>query len=311
LQPLNNQKPIVNDSGSPTSNNIFEPNETASLLASLENTGGEIASSISAVLSTSDATININNPIAIYPDIPAGNYQNCSSCYSLTPQAIRPSTHWDFTVSENILASSCGPYSFDYIYHVGYSFIDVNPSDSFYKCIEALLHNNIVTGCTTNSYCPFNYVSREQLAKFICLSMNLQNPNSCAVSTCNGIFSDVPISNPFCRYIEAVYNANVIGGCHSNPLVYCPSRFVKRQAIAKFVCLAMDKSLPNSCVISSCNAIFKDVPPSNPFCPYIEATYNAGIVNECQTDPLMYCPYDNITREEMAKVLFNAFNPQL
>jgi len=311
LQPLNNMKPSVDDTGSPTANNLFEPNETASLLATLQNTGAGIASSISATLTTTDTTITINQPNASYADINPGSSQTCSTCYSLTPQLNRPSTHWDFTVSENVSASTCGPYSFDYTYHVGESFSDVPPSYVFYKFIETLLHNSVAGGCTSSTYCPLNNVQRQAMAKFICTSMNVESPGSCPTSACSNIFSDVPASNSFCPYIEALYNLGIVGGCQNNPLMYCPNSLTQRQAMAKFICLGMNAAAPGSCPTAACAQIFSDVPSSNSFCSYIEALYNASVISGCQTNPLMYCPNDNVSRAQMAKFLVNAFNLQL
>jgi len=144
------------------------------------------------------------------------------------------------------------------------------------------------------------------MAKYICISMNLSNPNFCSISGCSGIFGDVPNSNPFCSYIEALYNDGVVGGCQSIPMLYCPNSFTQRQQMAKFLCTAMNAINPDSCLISGCLGIFNDVPSSNPFCSYIEALYNNGIVGGCA--PSYYCPSANVSREQMAKFIINAFN---
>ncbi|OGF66578.1 MAG: hypothetical protein A2Y62_01040 [Candidatus Fischerbacteria bacterium RBG_13_37_8] len=62
-------------------------------------------------------------------------------------------------------------------------------------------------------------------------------------------------------------------------------------------------------MIISCTDIFNDVPPANPFCGYIEALYNAGVVNGCA--PNMYCPALYVSREQMAKFIINVYNFEL
>jgi len=170
-----------------------------------------------------------------------------------------------------------------------------------------LLHKGITEGCDINHYCPFDYVLRSQMAKFICAAMNGVANDSCQLSSCEGIFQDVSSSNPFCPYIETLYKDGIISGCQTSPLLFCPSANTNRQAMAKFICTAMNEVNPGTCVISTCNSIFADVPSSNPFCPYIEALYNANIISGCQSSPLLYCPNNNITRAQMSKYLINAF----
>jgi len=92
---------------------------------------------------------------------------------------------------------------------------------------------------------------------------------------------------------------------------YCPDENVQRQAMAKFICSAMQISSTGSYPISACSGIFSDVPSSNPFCSYIEALYNANVITGCQNNPLDYCPNDNVSRQQMAKFIVNAFNLSL
>lgn len=49
--------------------------------------------------------------------------------------------------------------------------------------------------------------------------------------------------------------------------------------------------------------IFGDVPYGNPYKPFIESVYTAGITGGCSTSPLMYCPDTNVTRAQIAVFL--------
>jgi hypothetical protein len=51
---------------------------------------------------------------------------------------------------------------------------------------------------------------------------------------------------------------------------------------------------------------FFDVPPAYWGWKYIETTFAAGITDECSTNPLMYCPTDEVTRAQMAVYLLKA-----
>jgi len=52
-----------------------------------------------------------------------------------------------------------------------------------------------------------------------------------------------------------------------------------------------------------CLSTFADVTCSNPAFSYVEALVKAGITAGCAGNPLMYCPYSNITRAQMAVFL--------
>ena len=303
---LISQKPIVDDSSGSNPNGIIEENENVTLRGSLHNICAGTLTSVTGHIATPDA-ITISTTNALYPDIAPGQTQSCTSCYSLTaPSGNRPASHWDFTVIETPdCDSGCILSSYYFNYHVGNSFSDVPPSSIFYSYIEKIFHSGVTSGCAAHTYCPDKIVNREQMAKFMCTAMDAGNPNSCTLSGCSGIFSDVPSSNMFCSYIEALFNAGVVSGCQSNPLAYCPDNLIQRQAMAKVVCLGMNSAHPGSCVPTSCTGIFNDVTSGNPFCSYIEALYNGGVILGC--GPLTYCPAGNVTRAHMAKFLVNGF----
>ena len=287
-------------------NGVIDAGENVSFATTWKNESVTNANSVTGSIITGDSGIILEGS-ANYGDIPAGAIVSCTStgdCYGILANGMRQETHWDVIVQETL---STGHIQ-DWVLHIGNSFNDVPLSNMFYYYIEALLHSKITAGCTSNEYCPNNTVLRSQMAKFICSSMEKANSNSCSIGTCNQIFADVPSSNPFCSYIEALYNAGVVSGCQSSPLEYCPTNATNRQAMAKFICLGMEQAIPGSCAASICGGIFADVPSSNPFCQYIEALYNAGVVNGCNTSPLMYCPTNNVTRGQMSKFIINAFD---
>ena len=306
LKPYNNEKPVVIDSGSSTINGIIEPDEIIELQGTLENTGSTSATAVTGSLTSADP-ITILTANASYPDIFSLEHETCTACYSISaPLSSRPATHWDFTVTENVSAVNFSPRPFSYSYHVGASFSDVPPSYLFYPFIEKILHAGVTSGCTSTLYCPANKVKRDQMAKFICNSMQASQPGVCSNDGCYGFFNDVPYDNVFCPYIEQLYAFGIISGCQSYPLLFCPELNVQRQSIAKLVCLSMQSIDPGSCVTEDCTGIFTDVPASNPFCSFIEALYNAGIVSGCGANT--YCPASEVTRGQMSKFLVNAFS---
>jgi uncharacterized delta-60 repeat protein len=302
---LLSNKPLIDDSAGSNPNGIIETDEWVNLIGNLTNAGIWTSQNPTGTL-TSDDLIIIPDAYAIYPDIPAGSNASCQDCYIvIAPSSIRPFTHWDIAISETVKCSNCQSATYDFQYHIGNSFVDVSPNQLFYPYIETSLHNGIITGCDTTHYCPSAKIKRQQMAKILCLSMEASVPGSCVSSACSNIFIDVPPSNPFCSFIEALYGYGIISGCQSNPLLYCPVLEVKRDTLAKYICLGMLHSQADSCLISNCTGIFNDVGPQNPFCSYIEALYNMGIISGCAAN--MYCPDAKVARDQLAKIIVNAF----
>jgi hypothetical protein len=53
-------------------------------------------------------------------------------------------------------------------------------------------------------------------------------------------------------------------------------------------------------------ATFTDVPTTNPFFHYVETVYQVGVTGGCQASPLMYCPNNSVTRQQMAVFLMKS-----
>ncbi len=121
-----------------------------------------------------------------------------------------------------------------------------------------------------------------------------------------GIFTDVPASNPFARYIEHLYDHGVTGGCTTSPRRYCPSESVTRGQMAVFLLRAIGHA--SSAHLGPYRGTFDDVPSSNPFARYIEHLYDHGVTGGCSTSPLRYCPNTRVTRAQMAIFIVRAFD---
>jgi hypothetical protein len=73
----------------------------------------------------------------------------------------------------------------------------------------------------------------------------------------------------------------------------------------------------NFCLIASitgsknqpqAQSLFGDVPEGHWAYDYVMAIYDAGITAGCSQSPLMYCPEENVTREQMAVFITRAMN---
>ena len=88
-------------------------------------------------------------------------------------------------------------------------FLDVPPSYWASDMIMALYNSGITGGCSTTRplFCPDDTLTRAQMAVFLETSLG-HLPNNCI-----GRFTDVPVGNPFCGFIERMADDGITGGC--------------------------------------------------------------------------------------------------
>jgi hypothetical protein len=57
-------------------------------------------------------------------------------------------------------------------------------------------------------------------------------------------------------------------------------------------------------------SVFRDVDPTNTYSPHIESLYAHGFVIGCNNDPYEFCPFETLTRAEMAVVIVRAYHDE-
>jgi hypothetical protein len=140
-----------------------------------------------------------------------------------------------------------------------------------------------------------------------------------------GHFEDVPPANPFYSYIECIGSRNLISGytCGTTPDEPCvgpenkpyfrPANNLTRGQAAKIVALAAGYSG------QPITQTFEDVPPEQPFYPWIEAAAQHGIISGYTCggpgEPCVppgnrpyFRPSANVTRGQLSKIVANAAN---
>jgi Tol biopolymer transport system component len=189
--------------------------------------------------------------------------------------------------------------------------------------IEALALRGITGGCRSRwdlrpRYCPDSYLTRAQMAKFLCLAAG-KEPLNREVPT----FADVSKKNAFYGYIERLADATSWGGtppttgCREVEGVkyYCPNGPVTREEMAACLVRAAGKT-----PMPSCSGQFCDVSEGGWACPYIErladsASWPGGVpvtsgcacASGCPPGSRCYCPTSPVTRGQMAVFLVRAF----
>ena len=137
-------------------------------------------------------------------------------------------------------------------------FTDVLPSDIFCKHVHYVATQNVTLGCATGKYCPADNVLRLDMASFIAKAVvapaggpgvpATYGPDpvtglsySCSVGSPNVHFTDVPVTNTFCKHVHYLWARGMITGCSATK--YCPTDPVTRDTMAKFLSAAFKLSL--------------------------------------------------------------------
>jgi hypothetical protein len=112
-------------------------------------------------------------------------------------------------------------------------FLDVPPSNTFYRFIDRLAALQITLGCTADHtlYCPNSPVLREQMAAFMLRGLGEFNPPTPASQR----FTDVPPANVFYNFIDRLAVLQITLGCTQDHMLYCPNDPVTRAQMAAFL----------------------------------------------------------------------------
>jgi len=128
-------------------------------------------------------------------------------------------------------------------------FADVSPTAAFCKHVHYLASQNVTLGCDATHYCPAQSITRDAMASFIAKAVvapgggnavpaSYTDPTtsrsySCISGSANLHFTDVPVSNAFCKHIHFLWARGIVDGCTAT--AYCPGQPVARDAMAKFI----------------------------------------------------------------------------
>jgi cysteine-rich repeat protein len=117
-------------------------------------------------------------------------------------------------------------------------FADVPASSPFCRWIEELARRGVVGGCGGPNYCPTAPAPREAMSVFVLRTLDpTLNPPACGTP----VFTDVPASSPFCRWIEELARRGVVSGCGGGN--YCPTAAVSRDQMGVFLTVTFGLTL--------------------------------------------------------------------
>jgi uncharacterized repeat protein (TIGR03803 family) len=132
----------------------------------------------------------------------------------------------------------------------------------------------------------------------------VDNPDSTRGAILRGFFADfldVPQADIFHGYVEKIFRNGITAGIGGGK--YGRDASASRAQMAVFLLKAMHGRffVPPPAT----GTVFADVSADNPYAPWIERLHAEGISAGCDAGSL-YCPYDPMTREQMAVSLLRA-----
>jgi hypothetical protein len=129
-------------------------------------------------------------------------------------------------------------------------FSDVAPTSASCRHVHYLTAQNVTLGCGPTTYCQTQTITRDAMASFIAKATvapgggnavplsygpdpGTGRSYSCNPGSPNRHFSDVIVSNAFCKHIHFLWAKGIVEGCSATQ--YCPGAPVARDAMAKFI----------------------------------------------------------------------------
>jgi hypothetical protein len=140
------------------------------------------------------------------------------------------------------------------------------------------------------------------MAVFILRSKHGSSYNPPAVGTDTG-FVDVPVSHWAAVWIKQLAAEGITGGCA--PGYYCPEASVTRAQMAVFLLRGEHGSGYGPPAVGGSTG-FTDVPTTYWAAAWIKQLATEGITSGCGVS--LYCPENNVTREQMAVFLSRTFS---
>jgi hypothetical protein len=290
-------------------NGVLEVGESVGVKPSWHNVNGASLDFDGGVLAfggptTTGVSYTLQQAVGHYGTVTDGATAQCSDCYQVevSVTGTRPATHWDATLEERLTPDALGQ-TMPWQLHVGESFTDVTRASSYYRFVETMLHNGVTSGCSASSYCPTSTSSRQQIAIFALVAKegSLYAPPACGPTP---MFTDVPVTSPYCKWVEELVRRGVAGGCGGGN--FCPTAVVTRGQMPIFVLKTLDPTLtPPACTTPK----FADLPASSPYCAWAEELARRAVVSGCGGGN--YCPNSPVTRGQMAVFIGGTFGLSL
>lgn len=171
-------------------------------------------------------------------------------------------------------------------------FKDIPNNYMYYKEIEYLTSNKIITGYSDGTFRPDNKLTRAHAAVIISRALGLNTSN-----VKNPSFKDIPANHTYYKEIAAVAEAGIMSGRGNN--MFDPDATLTRAQMAKIVALAYDLK-------GTSKIVFKDVPKNDWAYEYIQQLAANNITTGYPGN--LFKPNESISRVHFGLFLYRAIH---
>lgn len=183
-----------------------------------------------------------------------------------------------------------------------YPAFDVNPTHPNFRQIQLSLLRSQILPISEINFMPDQKASKTELA----IALNRAKYGNGYVPTSRTVrYTDVPAELWSAPWINQLAIDGVALPCDTNR--YCPDKLVNRAELAIMLGRAKYGPTPPTYTTS----VFSDLPLTNPAGPWAQKLYTENITSGCSTQPLNFCPNNELTRTQLAIFLANAFPPSV
>lgn len=159
--------------------------------------------------------------------------------------------------------------------------------------IELIATAEITVGCTVDGlyYCPSRPITRAELAAFLLRALGIEE-----FVAFRGTFPDVPAGEWYTPYVETIESLGIASGYPDG--TYRPDEIVTRAEMAVFLIAAFKAG-----ILPDPEGLFADVNLTEFYAAEAEELYRDGTTNGCAVNPLEYCPFEPVLRDQMASFI--------
>jgi hypothetical protein len=172
------------------------------------------------------------------------------------------------------------------------NYSDVYITHFFYRAVDWLTCNNLISGYPDNTFRPYNPATRAQIVKIVVLGEGWT-----LLAPSEPVFSDVAPTDWFYEVVSTAVGKGIIGGYADG--TFRPNSNVTRGQLSKIITLARRWPL-----LDPVEPHFSDVVRGSTFYSFIETAHYYGVVSG-YGDGTFHASA-NATRGQLAKMLYVA-----
>ncbi|MCC6368735.1 MAG: FAD-dependent oxidoreductase [Bryobacterales bacterium] len=174
-----------------------------------------------------------------------------------------------------------------------YVYSDVPFGSPYWPDVQLASSRGLMLGYSFSNFGVTGVITRREAALVLTRLLNLPT-----AQPAEGIFDDVPPTDPAATAIEAIYRRQITQGCSAAPLNFCPDATLSREQLAAFLARALQ--LPYAAITLA------DVSLKSPLYSSIAAVSARSIMEPCA--PGLFCPGAPALRGGLARSLIRALS---